>query len=839
MASAVVVYSDQVVTRAAVLWRASLSVVRRRQSRRRLARLVTAQAYLARAAPDTDDVDRAKHAVTLAEHDIDNRYLTDTVASFALLTHRLPMGDTDDDAADFQTDSSVDVSRARVRARMVARRQCLPSGGGPVPAQPDRTIALLAAGASVVAYATSPRLTAPARASAAALARLPDIEYLDASAVAAGSGHSGIRPWHQPTPAPVVPPYAVGHEGLLLGDLAVTVVAPCSLMRIVVRHSGWQCESCGLHFALGVEHWSCRAHAMDVCDLCVSRLAPGEPVHVTSAIPAAPVDTHGRPTVLPSEWPIFKAVAKRMARKQYRYYLTSLVRLNYAHHGAAALMCRVVYYSQSDKVLSVGALGEEQYARPTWYPELSLLYSRDPLRHRSQTCSSCGPHVLAIYHCVSALCPYGHCFACYSRRAFVSEPFVNVPMLNDYLAPAPQACRPHMCAPQGGPDLTFILDPVVTISVRGIADGQGDRGYAAYSVVGSDLSMMAGMGVYPHVVTYLTVGTGGVNNDVAVLADLEAASESASHIVAQRLVLDLNAHMTLSGIEFGHGNFYSPAQLLATLIVPVVRAFRAAPGRMASAEVLVVLTICGLTAGTWHAYVQDQPDESRFSLLLFQRSILLVHVPALLAGVVRNWSNAHLTRHAWFTLAHAVAYTASLHHLHYYQPSVSERHRSLVTCFEPLHAELSARLARAPSCSSTLVGPSVSAPASRDVRALTSLVKEEVLSPLPVLPAVSMPVVSLPSVACSSAAVAWPRRYITAALHALSRAELVELGLTGVTAPAFAASYDAFVDRHCPSMYSAPATHWPKRGRDDPSNSASRWRREHWTRDDDLLHWTG
>ena len=177
------------------------------------------------------------------------------------------------------------------------------------------------------------------------------------------------------------------------------------------------------------------------------------------------------------------------------------------------------------------------------YPELSLLYARDALRRRSQTCSTCGTHLLAVYHCVDAKCWFGHCYGCWSQRHY-RDAAVNTPMPDDYLLPAPQEHSALMCHPRRS-DMTHIVDPFVSLSIRGIAPGR--RGSVPFCAAGDDLALLAGRGVYPFVVPFVPISGTPLEDHAAPSPEFMKA------ILAPLGAMVSNANMRSADIKAGCG----------------------------------------------------------------------------------------------------------------------------------------------------------------------------------------------------------------------------------------------------------------------------------------------
>ena len=126
------------------------------------------------------------------------------------------------------------------------------------------------------------------------------------------------------------------------------------------------------------------------------------------------------------------------------------------------------------------------------------------------------------------------------------------------------------------------------------------------------------------------------------------------HVVCSTLIITIGAH-GVEGVGYMLGReTYTALQLLTIIILPLVRAFRGAPGRPADASVVVLLNCCDVPLPLWSVLMRDLPAGDSFTLVSFRLPLLLADIPGVLASLVRSLTNDSL-RLLGYTPAHCLA----------------------------------------------------------------------------------------------------------------------------------------------------------------------------------------
>ena len=163
---------------------------------------------------------------------------------------------------------------------------------------------------------------------------------------------------------------------------------------------------------------------MDLCAECAAAYLGEQQLCVERqlALETAPIDVHGRSTLLMGEWQRTFRHYRRAEHslRCYSSHFTSIVRVQFHDEQTAGIYVRVRYMQTRGGASSASSASSAALLDPVNFERLSYLFFADRVSRKSMTCSVCGPCFLAVAFCRAcpSVCAVGFCFRCYSERRF-------------------------------------------------------------------------------------------------------------------------------------------------------------------------------------------------------------------------------------------------------------------------------------------------------------------------------------------------------------------------------------------------------------------------------------
>ena len=107
---------------------------------------------------------------------------------------------------------------------------------------------------------------------------------------------------------------------------------------------------------------------------------------------------------------------------------------------------------------------------------------------------------------------------------------------------------------------------------------------------------------------------------------------------AERLLINVSAHMTALGYELG-GVRFSETQLMERVLRPIISAFRETGHRDEASPVAFLFNSCDSNAATWNNILQQEPPATQFDAVVMTNPVCIDDIPHVLAGFARGWTN--------------------------------------------------------------------------------------------------------------------------------------------------------------------------------------------------------
>jgi hypothetical protein len=545
---------------------------------------------------------------------------------------------------------------------------------------------------STASYSSSGSAAAAAAATAldpAKIARLAAAELGGCSAASSsGSSQPHCPVFHTPSSASSVS---------VAASSSAAAVSRCYLSRVSATSHSWECDLCGCSEAerVTVTHFTCQ-HDIDICKKCMLWRIHTEQFDLDPQIPAAlspdQFDAAGRPVITAREFVVLTANSGRSRKttKQWAIQPVALSRVvrsvSHTHcpccgcvrpprprpplpaHsrcralvpvcsqdlGVVQLVVRAHYYSSTGKYICSGILDDSILNSPKFFPHLARLWLKNlgGLESKSITCTRCGPGFIACFFCTDPNCPHGLCYRCYSHSKYGAAAGIQWADVADYKIPLPEgpacaACTAHGPLPNH-PDLTVVQRPFVLITFQGLA-AEDERVQATASRMhAQDNSFSTGLGCYPLIFDHRLLSKIGGKERARDIA------KQAQDIPCSTLILTVSAH-GVEGLGYSIGqDHYTALQLLENILRPIARAFRSAPNRSPTAEVVVLFDCCDVQLPLWVTLLSALPPADAFTMISFRQPLLLADIPGVLATFVRTFTNDFL-RAAGYTPAHCLA----------------------------------------------------------------------------------------------------------------------------------------------------------------------------------------